>query len=296
MFKKLVAIEPVNLVPEAFEELKKYAKEIVLCEGVPQDDAEKIRRIGDADAVLISWTSTLGRSVIEACPNIRYIGMCCSLYSEESANVDIKAARERGITVTGVRDYGDNGVAEYVVSELVAYLHGFGPLSWLEKQKELTDMKVGVIGLGTTGTLIAQRLQPFGAKLFYFSRTRKPEQEAEGIQYLPLEQLLETVDVACLCLNKNVLLMGEEQFRHFGSHKILFNTSIGPGHETAALEKWLEQEDNVFFCDNAGGVGSPALLEHPRVVCRNKASGSTIESTYRLSRKVLDNIQRYLES
>ena len=37
---------------------------------------------------------------------------------------------ERGITVTGIRDYGDEGVIEYVVSELVRCLHGFGQKPW----------------------------------------------------------------------------------------------------------------------------------------------------------------------
>ena len=50
------------------------------------------------------------RYILERCPNVRYIGMCCSLYSPESANVDIRYANERGITVTGIRDYGEKGV------------------------------------------------------------------------------------------------------------------------------------------------------------------------------------------
>lgn len=294
MFNKIVAIEPVNLIPEALAKLEEYAHEVVLCKTIPQDDADKIRRIGDAEAVLISWTSTLGRNVIENCPNLKYIGMCCSLYAEESANVDIRAARERGITVKGVRDYGDNGVAEYVVSELIRYLHGFGDMSWISQQKELTDMKVGIIGLGTTGTLIAHHLMQFGARPYYFSRTQKPEEEAKGITYLPMQELLKEVDVACLCLNKNVILLGEEQFEQFGNNKILFNTSIGPGHDPKALEKWLSQGHNVFFCDSAGGAGSEELLKNPKVICCGKASGNTLEATCRLSNKVLKNIEDFL--
>jgi len=296
MFKKLVAIEPVNLVPAAEARLKEYAEEVVLYQDLPGSNEEMIRRIGDADAALISWTSRMERAVIEACPNLRYVGMCCSLYSEESANVDIAAARERGIIVTGVRDYGDPGVAEYVISELVRYLHGFGEKRYMEKQKELTDMKVGVVGLGTTGQLIAERLQPFGVELYYYSRTRKPEREAQGICYLPLNELVQKADVVCLCLNKNVILMQEEQFRLMGNHKILFNTSIGPGHDPVALEKWLESGDNEFFCDTVTGLGSETLRNHPHVNCVGKASGGTYESTFRLSEKVLNNIRNFLEA
>ena len=114
-FKKLVAIEPVSLIPTAEEELKQYAEEIILYDDIPADNEEIVRRIADADAVLVSYTYQIRRPVLEKCPNIKYIGMCCSLYSEESANVDIACARERGIRVLGIRDYGDRGVVEYVL-------------------------------------------------------------------------------------------------------------------------------------------------------------------------------------
>ena len=125
-FRKLVAIEPVSLVPEAENELGQYAEEVVLYPDIPADDAEIIRRIGDADGVLVSYTSRISGEVIQSCPSIRYIGMCCSLYSEESANVDIACARSLGIQVLGIRDYGDRGVVEYVLHQLIGLLHGFG--------------------------------------------------------------------------------------------------------------------------------------------------------------------------
>ena len=122
MFKKLVAIEPVSLIPTAEEALHQYAEQVELYRDIPADDEEIVRRIGDADAALLSYTSRMGKNVIERCPNLRYIGRCCSLYSEESANVDIALAREKGIKVLGIRDYGDRGVVEYVLHELTGLL------------------------------------------------------------------------------------------------------------------------------------------------------------------------------
>ena len=119
MFHKIVAIEPVNLVPSAEKALHSFAEEVIMYRDIPSDDDMIVSRISDADAVLVSYTSHIGRKVMEKCPNIRYIGMCCSLYSPESANVDIQYASSRGITVTGIRDYGDEGVVEYIISELV---------------------------------------------------------------------------------------------------------------------------------------------------------------------------------
>ena len=165
MFQKLVAIEPVSLVPSAEKNLYSFANEVVMYTDIPVNDEDIISRIGDADAVLLSYTSRINRYVLEYCPNIKYIGMCCSLYSPESANVDICYANERGITVTGIRDYGDEGVVEYVVSELVRCLHGFGQEPWELLPREITGLKVGIIGLGKSGGMIADALKFFGADI-----------------------------------------------------------------------------------------------------------------------------------
>lgn len=297
MFKKLVAIEPVSLIPSAELKLYEYAQEVILFDDIPSDNEQIIERIGDADAVLLSYTSSIDKEVLNACPTIRYIGMCCSLYSPESANVDIRTANEKNITVYGIRDYGDQGVVEYVVSELIRYLHGFGGKQWMDQPTELTDLKVGIVGLGTTGQMIAAGLQGLGSDLYYFSRTRKPEEEFKNVKYLPLKELLQTVDVVCTCLNKNVILFHDEQFEWLGNHKIMFNTSIGPSHDVSALAKWLKHGDNEFYCDTAGALGddSGQLLSDPHVNCMNISSGRTIQAFNRLSQKVLENIERFLK-
>ena len=296
MFEKLVAIEPVSLVPQAEKELLLYARQVKLYEDIPADDAEIVRRIGDADAVLVSYTSQIRRPVIERCPNIRYIGMCCSLYSEESANVDIACARERGIVVKGIRDYGDRGVVEFAVSELVRFLHGFDRPMLYEMPAEITDLPVGIVGLGTSGGMIAQAMQLMGAKVSYFSRTRKPDWEKNGFSYLPLKELLAGSQVVFTCLNKNVILLGKEEFEALGQGKILFNTSIGPSHEIDALSEWLAGEKNYFVCDTEGALGDPSgqLLAHPQVFCAGVSVGRTRQAFVLLSRKVLDNIRAYL--
>ena len=92
MFHKLVAIEPVSLISSAEKKLHAFANEVILYPNIPEDHHEIATRIGDADAVLLSYTSHLGKDALEQCPNVRYIGMCNSLYSPESANVDIHYA------------------------------------------------------------------------------------------------------------------------------------------------------------------------------------------------------------
>ena len=294
MFEKLVAIEPVSLIPSAEQELSRYAKEVVLFEDIPADNDEIVRRIGDADAVLLSYTSRIDKDVLSRCPNIRYIGMCCSLYSEESANVDIAFARTKGIRVLGIRDYGDRGVVEYVLHELTGLLHGFGLPMLHDEPVEITGLKVGIVGLGVSGKMIADALQFLGADISYYSRTRKPGAEASGMTYKPLAQLLADSEVVFTCLNKNVLLLGKEEFAQLGDHKVLFNTSIGPGFDSAALEDWLTLPGTHFFCDTRAGPVGEEFFARENVHCANVSAGRTKQAFVLLSQKVLANLRTAL--
>ena len=297
-FKKLVAIEPVSLVSWGEKELAQYTEELVMYEDVPGSTEEVIRRIGDADAVLVSYTTRITREIIESCPSVRYIGMCCSLYSEESANVDIACAREHGITVYGIRDYGDRGVVEFAVSELVRFLHGLERPMLADMPREIPGLKVVMVGFGTSGAMIGELLKVMGAEVSYYCRAPKPEREAQGFTYRPLKELLQESQVVFACLNKNVILLHEEEFAALGEGKLLFNTSIGPAHEVDALAKWLQGKGNYFVCDTAGALGdeSGKLLSAPNVFCAGVSVGRTKQACELLSRKVLDNCIAFLKA
>jgi lactate dehydrogenase-like 2-hydroxyacid dehydrogenase len=295
MFRKLVAIEPVSLIPSAEKALHTFAKEVVMYDDIPEGDDEVARRIGDADAVLVSYTSRINKEALEHCPNVKYIGMCCSLYNPESANVDIRYANSRGITVTGIRDYGDEGVVEYVTSELVRCLHGFGQEPWDGMAREITGLKVGVVGLGKSGGMIADAMKFFGAEVAYFSRSEKNEAKAKGYRFLPLGELLAQSEAVFCCLNRNTVLIHEAEFKQFGNKKILFNTGLSPAWDEPAFLKWLEG-DNLCFCDTVGALGGEYLVGHRNVRCMNVSTGRTRQAFDRLSEKVLANMTEYVKN
>ena len=296
MFRKIVAIEDVLLNVEAEMELQQYAETVEMHYDKPESDDEIIRRIGDADCVLVSFKTGISRHVIESCPHIRYIGMCCTLYDKNSCNVDIQAAEEHGIKVRGVRDYGDEGVVEYAVSEIVRFLHGFGDRQWREKKHELGGMNVGIIGLGTTGRMCADAFRFFGSNVFYFSRTRKSDAEQAGISYLDLHPLLERCDIVLTTLPRNTYLLQKEEFDIFGNGKILMNTSIGATFDTDALKEWLtKNRDSAYFCDGTGmGTLKDELAAFNNVFYTPSTAGMSVQSTARLSRKAIDNIRTFL--
>ncbi len=293
-FRKLVAIEPVSLIPQAEKRLYDLADEVILYEDIPSTDEEIARRVGDADAVLLSYTSRLERGALERCPQVQYVGMCCSLYSPESANVDIRYAASRGITVTGIRDYGDEGVVEYVVSELVRLMHGFGEEPWEGTPREITGLKVGVVGLGKSGGMIADAMRFFGAEIAYFARSEKAWAKDKGYRFLPLKELLSTSEVLFCCLNKNTVLLHKEEFEALGDRKILFNTGLSPAWDEEAMLEWLNGGDNRLYCDTLGALGGEHLMTHPKVRTVNVSTGRTKQAFDRLSEKVLHNMEEFL--
>ena len=300
MFEKLVAIEPVSLIASAEKQLHNFAKEVILYHDIPTDNNEICKRIGDADAVLVSYTTTLSKEVLQQCSNLKYIGMCCSLYSPESANVDINYANEQGITVTGIRDYGDEGVVEYVISELVRCLHGFGTnpdgihaKPWNGIPEEITGLNCGIVGLGKLGGMIADGLSFFGANINYFARSEKEDATRKGYQFLPLSELLEQSDVVICSLNKNTILLHQKEFEQLGNHKILFNVGLSPAWEMQPFEEWLNEGNNLCLCDSLGALGNKSLLNHPNVKCMNTSAGRTRQAFDRLSEKVIQNLSEY---
>ncbi|MEF9982901.1 MAG: NAD(P)-dependent oxidoreductase [Oscillospiraceae bacterium] len=295
-FKKLVVIEPINITKDGLNSLGKYADEVILYDTIPSNSDEIAKRIGDCDAVLISYTSTLSGEAMSKCQNLKYVGMCCSLYSEESASVDIKYAKKNNIIVTGVNDYGDNGVVEYVLYELCSVLHGFGDIMLDNSPREISGLKIGMLGIGATGGLIADALQTLGGNISYFARNAKPEKEKKGMKYLPLDDLLKQSDVIFCCLNKNVVLLEEEQFKLMKGKKLIFNTSIAPSHNISALKNWLlESDEHYFFGDCPSAIGNEELLQFKNVRCvGNISSGCTIQSFERLTNGVFENINNFL--
>ena len=282
--------------PWAEEKLSEYASEIIRFDTLPESEEDLIARIGDADAVLVRTLPLVPASVLSACKELRYVGMCCSLYSKESANVDIAYAEKHGITVYGIRDYGDKGVTEFVVYALVRILHGYDWPMWRKRPKEITGLKIGFVGFGTSGQMTARLLKAMGAEISYYARSAKEDCEREGMHFMPLDTLLEQSEVIITCLNKGVILLHEEEFRKLGSGKIMINTSIGPASDMPALKNWILDDRNIFVSDTAGGIGS--IYEEVKglknVLCPDVSAGMTEEAYDLMSRKVLDNIEKAL--
>ncbi len=294
LFKKLVSVDNTGIREIEKNRLQNLAEEVIFYEDYPKDEALILDRIQDADAVLVSWNTLLPGHILRECPKLRYIGMCCSLYDEKSANVDIAAARELGITVLGIRDYGDEGTAEYIICQLIYLLKGLGRHQWKQDNLELTGQKLGLIGMGATAKMVAERAAAFGMQVFYHSRTRKPELEAKGYAYMELLPMLKEVDIVSTHVPKHTILLNAEEFDALGDGKILINTSLEPTFDMQDFDAWIRREGNYAIFDRVSmGLKYDILSKYDRVIYSDKVSGWTLQAKQRLSLKAVENIEGY---
>lgn len=298
MFKQIVIIDKTGLQNWAIEKLSKYSENLIkIYDDIPTSEEEAAKRIEDADCVFVSWSTQLTAKVLSAAKDLKYVGMCCSLYDKKSTNVDIDYADKNGITVKGIRDYGDEGLAEYIIAELIRLIKGIGKQQWKEDAVELTGRKVGIIGMGTTGKMLADRLQAFGAKVYYYNRSRKSQAEKDGISYLPLNKLLESTEIISLHLPKNTNILEEREFKQFGNGKILINTSLGLTFDKSAFDNWISDQTNYAIFDGDGiGQYKEEFDNLGNIISSEVVSGWTIEAQERLSEKVFDNVIEFIKN
>ena len=296
-FQKITIIDSCGLTGPVLEQITQLSKEpIIIYNDFPETEFEILKRIGDSDCVLVSWHTKVNADAIKASINLKYIGMCCSLYDEKAANVDIEQARKQGIVVKGVRDYGDDGTLEFIFAELIYLLKGLGSRKWQSENRELRGKTMGIIGMGTLGTMVALTAQHFGMKVFYFNRSRKYQLEEEGFGFLPLNELLACCDVISTHLPKNSNVLGEQEFRNKKPNSIIINTSIGLTFDKNAFLSWISGDPTSFAIFDSVGVGehSEEFSKYPNVIISDRSSGFTLEAQSRLSEKVLANMKEFL--
>lgn len=293
MFNKIVIVEPVLITDDGKEELKKYCNELIIFDNVSSNENDTINRIADADCILISTYTNISKNIIEKAYNLKHVVLCGSYYGKQYAKIDIDALEERKITYSNLAEHGDNGVVEYAVSQVINLLHGFCGKQWRKEILDLENVKIGILGLGNLGAKIAKTFKMFGSDVYYYSRTRKEVlEETEGYKYLELEELLKTVDIISINVNRDVCLIGGDNLKTFGNNKIIINTSIGKCYETNSLKQWLSNKDNYYICDKTTITDDTKdILNYDNVIYYNNSVGDTKQCYERASKQIINNVK-----
>ncbi|MBX2844339.1 MAG: dihydrofolate reductase, partial [Flammeovirgaceae bacterium] len=105
------------------------------------------------------------------------------------------------------------------------------------------------------------------------------------------------VDVITTHLPRNTIILGHAEFELMKPNLVLMNTSIGRTYDIEAFKKWMTNGDNYTILDADGATGFMEDYKAlDRVILSDKVSGMTDQAYFRLSQKVIQNVEDYLEN
>jgi len=221
-----------------------------LCES----DADFTDEICSAGALIVWHNTPIGAAGIGRLKNCRALIRNGVGFD----SVDIAAARERGLPVCNVPDYGTEEVADHAIALTLALCRQLFPLDqeakslgWQirvePKLRRLRELTFGVVGLGRIGTATALRAKAMGFKVvFYDPYLPNGADKAVGVRRVgTLEELLTQCDVLSLhCpLNEETRhLIAERELALLKPSAFVVNTARGAVIRKTAILAALREE------------------------------------------------------
>ena len=221
------------------------------------DEAELLARAQDADVIFADAIAKVPGSLIRQMPNLKLIHSEGVGYN----GIDVEAASERGIYVCNNRGMNAGAVAEQTVLLMLGLLRDVaaghasvrqGRQIQVKQQKmvegitELADCTVGLIGFGNIAKATAVRLKPFGCRVVYYNRHRKPEEEEAryGVEYVSLDRLARISDIVSIHVAvtpETKGMIGREFLSRMKETAYFINTSRGELVDNEAMKEALEK-------------------------------------------------------
>lgn len=234
----------------------------------PATAAEQVaERIGD-HAVVITNKVVIDEQVMAACPQLQLILIAAT----GTNNVDLAAARRRGITVCNCQAYGTPSVAQHtlmlmlvLITRFESYRQAVREGAWQRSSQfclldypigELSGRTLGILGYGELGREVGRLASAFGMRVLVGNL---PGREQLGRP--DLAQLLPQVDVLSLHCPLSELtrgLIGEPELALMRPGSLLINTGRGGLVDEQALVDSLR-------AGHLGGAGFDVLSVEPPV-------------------------------
>jgi glyoxylate reductase len=215
-------------------------------------------------------------------------------------NIDVEAARERGVRVTNTPDVLTNATAELAIALMLAAARRIAEADaltrsgrWLAEDqllgRELAGATVGLVGFGRIARRVAELLRCFEVRLLFTSRSEAPA--GQGAERCELRDLLATSDFVSLHVpltTETRHLIDAARLAQMKRGAILVNTSRGAVVDTTAMIEALRS-------GRLGAAGldvyedephvSPGLRQLPNTVLLphlGSATGATRDAMARL--------------
>jgi phosphoglycerate dehydrogenase-like enzyme len=264
----------------------------------------------DAEYFMGFGRNPLGPDFYAAAPKMKLIQLISAGYN----TIDLEAARRARVPVANNGGANSVAVAEHAVMLILATLK---KLHWQHNNVtagkwrvgdfaetrlyELEGKTVGIVGLGNIGKKVARRLRGFDCKIVYYDIIRLPEHEEDalGVRYVLLDELLATADVVTLhtpltSVTQNMI--SDRQLELMKPTAILVNTCRGPVVDERALHKAL-------ITKRIAGAGLDVMVDEPpskdnpllnvdTCTITPHTAGPTWENWPKAFRNAFDNILR----
>ena len=269
-----------------------------------------VKRAQDAEALIVNRI-VLNRAVLDALPKLRYIGTLATGYN----TIDVRAAREKGVTVCNVPLYCVETVAQLTLALLLALCCRVEHLSavtrsggWNDAVEathttapilELSGKTLGILGFGNIGRAVAQLGLALGMRVLAHSRTQRAL--PTGCTWCSFETLFETADVVslhCPLTDETRGIVSASVLARMKPTALLINTARGALVDENALADALNS-------GRLAGAGLDVMAEepprpdHPLLTAKNclitpHIAWASREARLRLIDAVAGNLRAFL--
>ena len=278
---------------------------------IPTAD-EVARLIADADVVYTLPANPVTGDAIRAARNLRMIATMGTGYD----NIDVVAAKERGIPVTFAPGILDETTADGAFALLLATARRLGEAErflragryrgwtpFMFTGQDVHGATLGIVGMGRIGLAVARRAQGFKMQILYHDARRNPGAEQEvGATYVDtLDDLLGRSDFVSLhvpLLPETRHLMNAERLRKMKRSAILINTSRGPVVDEKALAQALKEGviagAGLDVYEREPAV-EPALLDLENAVLLPHIASASTRTRTRMAVRAAENIRAFID-
>ena len=279
--------------------------------GALSDEALKLK-IADAHFVGIRSRTQLSADVLAHAHKLAAIGCFCIGTNQ----VDLNAARERGIAVFNAPFSNTRSVAELVLAEAIVLMRGIpeknavahrgGWLKSADNAFEIRGKTLGIVGYGAIGSQLSVLAESLGMQVVFFDVvTKLPLGNARQVAHLA--DLLAQADVVSLHVPETPAtqwMMGAAQIAAMKPGSVLINASRGTVVEIEPLAEALRQKKllgaaiDVFPQEprsNQDTFESP-LRGLDNVILTPHIGGSTLEAQENIGIEVAEKLVKYSDN
>lgn len=280
---------------------------------MPRDDqhldaAELLSLLRDADAAMVTSMDPIGADLLAACPRLKILANI----GVGTNNIDLEAARTRGIIVTNTPGAMDNAVADLAMGMLIGSARRIHQADTFVRSGQWTHetmtqfgmgqdvygKTLGLVGFGRIGQAIAKRARGFDMPVLYWARNRvDPETEAIlNAEICSLPALLEQADFVVLLVPYSATthhLIGATELAQMKHGAILLNIARGGVLDDAALVRALKAgqiSGAALDCmENEPNV-NPELRDLPNVLFTPHIGSATAETRQAMVAMAIRNL------